>query len=628
MKRFYLILVIFAIGILIFMGFGMTVQQDNSICDPSETINSPDCQFPPLDMSHNQVVMASATDPTRIYQFKNIDGVYVNTWVSELIPANGIRGISVGDADHDGIPDITAMVKSTGRGRKFKKIYMYKSGSQGAPDYISPDLSRSFTFIMDSIIADADNDGKNELIITDDDNIKIFKWDGLDFINIWNSRRYPNTIFSVDVGDADNDGLNEIVLAPFSIGSAVILESLGNDVWGNEQMTEPIPEEEYGPGFTWVAIDYAKVRDADNIAGNEIIAGGNNNRLMIWKYDEGTGNYDMVFISDDLGGFTQGVDAGDIDGDGLNEVITLSTKNEKIYRFDYVGSTYQKKDIFSYPLSYLALGNIDSDSNDEIVIYSWTLPILDYSEPDLNLTWEFPYTGAFEIWEDINPVDPDTTPPEAVSDLSTINSTAYSIDLTWTAPGDDGNEGTASLYDIRYSTSSITDENWNYATFCNSEPPPAPVNSGESFTVTGLSPTTYYYFALKTADEALNWSALSNNTSGTTNETTAESMHISAINMSLKTAGPNVNAFATVTIVDDSGNAVSGATVSGNWSGATSETDSGVTDINGQVTFTSDKLKNPNSGTTFTFSVFNVEKDGWTYDPSSNNETSDSIPYN
>jgi len=623
MKHFYLILVIFAIGILIFMGFGMTVQQDNSICDPSETIDCEDCQFSPLDMSHSQVVMASATDPTRIYQFKYIDGVYLNTWVSELIPANGIRGISVGDADNDGIPDITAVVKSTGRGRKFIKIYMYKDGSPGAPDYISPDIIKSYSFIYDSIIADADNDGDNELIIVDQDTIKIFRWDGMDFINIWNSRRYPNTIFSVDVGDADNDGSNEIVLAPFSIDSAVILESLGNDVWGDEQMTEPIPE-------GGVFIDYAKVRDADNIGGNEIIAGGNNNKLMIWKYDdEGTGNYDLVFTSEDLGGFTQGVDAGDIDGDGLNEVITLSTKNEEIHRFDYDDDTgTYKKDvefIYQIPLSYLALGNIDSDPHDEIVIYSWTLPILDYSEPALKLTWDFPHGGKFEIWEGTNPVEPDIIPPSAVSVLSTTNPTAFSIDLTWTAPGDDGNNGTASLYDIRYSTSFISSTNWPDATQCKNEPSPSSAGSTDNFTVTGLSPNTPYHFALKTADEALNWSELSNIPNGTTQEATTQSMHISAIHMSLKTAGPNVNAFATVTIVDGSGKAVSGATVSGNWSGATSETDSGVTDMNGQVTFTSDKRKNPGSGTIFTFTVANVEKDGWDYDPNSNNETSDSI---
>jgi hypothetical protein len=124
----------------------------------------------------------------------------------------------------------------------------------------------------------------------------------------------------VDVGDADNDGLNEIVLAAFDTNSAVILESLGSDIWGDEKMSEPTPEN--------VAIDYAKVRNADNIPGNEIVAGGNNNRLMIWKYNNMTeeGEYDLVFITEeDLGGFTQGVNAGDIDDDGLNEAIILDS---------------------------------------------------------------------------------------------------------------------------------------------------------------------------------------------------------------------------------------------------------------------------------------------------------------
>ena len=124
----------------------------------------------------------------------------------------------------------------------------------------------------------------------------------------------------MDVGDADNDGLNEIVLAAFDTNSAVILESLGSDIWGDEKMSEPTPEN--------VAIDYAKVRNADNIPGNEIVAGGNNNRLMIWKYNNMTeeGEYDLVFITEeDLGGFTQGVNAGDIDDDGLNEVIILDS---------------------------------------------------------------------------------------------------------------------------------------------------------------------------------------------------------------------------------------------------------------------------------------------------------------
>ena len=81
-------------------------------------------------------------------------------------------------------------------------------------------------------------------------------------------------------------------------------------------------------------------------------------------------------------------------------------------------------------------------------------------------------------------------------------------------------------------------------------------------------------------------------------------------------AGPNAfyTAIATVNIVDTDEVAVEGATVYGTWSEATSDTDSGVTDASGQVSLESNKVKNPKSGTTFTFTVDDVTGDGWTYD--------------
>ena len=90
-------------------------------------------------------------------------------------------------------------------------------------------------------------------------------------------------------------------------------------------------------------------------------------------------------------------------------------------------------------------------------------------------------------------------------------------------------------------------------------------------------------------------------------------MHVDGIAMSIKKAGPNVNAIATVTVKDVYDAPVEGATVSGTWSGATLDTDSGVTDSNGNVRFKSDRVKNAQSGTIFTFTVDSVVKSGWTY---------------
>lgn len=104
----------------------------------------------------------------------------------------------------------------------------------------------------------------------------------------------------------------------------------------------------------------------------------------------------------------------------------------------------------------------------------------------------------------------DATPPAAVADLTATAATSNSVSLTWTAPGDDGNTGTASTYDIRYSTESITDANWALAGQCSGEPTPKVAGSAETFTVTGLAPNTTYHFAVKTADEVPNWSGISN----------------------------------------------------------------------------------------------------------------------
>jgi len=86
--------------------------------------------------------------------------------------------------------------------------------------------------------------------------------------------------------------------------------------------------------------------------------------------------------------------------------------------------------------------------------------------------------------------------------------------------------------------------------------------------------------------------------------------------------GPNpwCKAQAIVSILDSSG--VSGATVSGSWSGAYSATVSGTTGSDGQVIFVTNSVK---GGGKFTFTVNNVTKEGWLYDSGTNVETWDSI---
>ena len=88
--------------------------------------------------------------------------------------------------------------------------------------------------------------------------------------------------------------------------------------------------------------------------------------------------------------------------------------------------------------------------------------------------------------------------------------------------------------------------------------------------------------------------------------------------MSSKKKGPRWNAVAEVTVHDKQHQAVSGATVSGSWSGLVSSSGSASTDANGVATLNSPKTKNSGE---ITFTVDNLAKDGFTYDAGANDVT-------
>ncbi|MBU1754352.1 fibronectin type III domain-containing protein [bacterium] len=112
----------------------------------------------------------------------------------------------------------------------------------------------------------------------------------------------------------------------------------------------------------------------------------------------------------------------------------------------------------------------------------------------------------------------DMTSPGTITDLGIVNPTSNSLMLVWTSPGDDGTitwykdaSGHADKYDIRYSTSSITEANWAYAKSVSNLLIPSPAGQAQVTIVSGLSLNAEeYYFGIKTLDEAVNTSGLSN----------------------------------------------------------------------------------------------------------------------
>lgn len=110
----------------------------------------------------------------------------------------------------------------------------------------------------------------------------------------------------------------------------------------------------------------------------------------------------------------------------------------------------------------------------------------------------------------------DEIPPADITDLFVEQAKLTSVVLQWTATGASDMDGSASAYEIRYSTSPITVGNFSAATLVTSVPRPKVSGSEEQFEVRNLTHSTTYYFAMRSRDFFGNQSGVSNIVSTTT----------------------------------------------------------------------------------------------------------------
>jgi hypothetical protein len=107
----------------------------------------------------------------------------------------------------------------------------------------------------------------------------------------------------------------------------------------------------------------------------------------------------------------------------------------------------------------------------------------------------------------------DIITPSTVNDLASKTGEGQAmIDLSWSAPGDDGITGTTMYYIIKYNSVPVTDLNWDESYDISNEPVPLPYGAKESISVSLPSQNALYYFAIKSVDEAGNTSEISNST--------------------------------------------------------------------------------------------------------------------
>ncbi|MBI5913294.1 hypothetical protein HY839_02535 [Candidatus Azambacteria bacterium] len=107
-------------------------------------------------------------------------------------------------------------------------------------------------------------------------------------------------------------------------------------------------------------------------------------------------------------------------------------------------------------------------------------------------------------------------PPANIVDLTVVNVGSSSVQLTWSAVGADGYVEPATAYDMRVAQYDFTMGAWNSLTRVTGTPMPGQPGIQESFALTGLTPSTMYYIAVRGVDSFGTLSAAYNIVSATT----------------------------------------------------------------------------------------------------------------
>lgn len=166
------------------------------------------------------------------------------------------------------------------------------------------------------------------------------------------------------------------------------------------------------------------------------------------------------------------------------------------------------------------------DDNPLSLQYSFLMNGVTQSVGSKSFVYRFMERGNFEIeaivsdgqysdsvsWDLCVSGFPDTIPPASIVDLQgSPGGETGSIDITWTAPGDDGETGRCAAYIVRTSTYPIlTEKDWDEASGKQGEPYPSEAGTTEIMTVANLQPGEYIYVTIRAIDDFFNLSPLGN----------------------------------------------------------------------------------------------------------------------
>ncbi len=298
---------------------------------------------------------------------ENRDGNYFEEWRSESLGTR-LWGLEIADCDSDGTYEII-----TGSGEGI--IYIFDAISRKM-EWKKEDLGRDAHGIA---VGNIDDEPNMEIVVgtgykTDYPGALIHIFDGKNREMESQIGPISSRHRGVAIEDVDGDGTNEIIFGSgVSLGETagegyIYIYSYKNGDYTQEWKSEDL-DGDVGGLLTYDL-------DADGLP--EIIAGNgyryNQGYCFIFKYvganSQGTGNppiYEEVWMSEDIGPKAYGLDVGDIDGDGIIEIVV---GNQPGYIWIFDASTHEvewKSPLLGTDILGIEIVDVDLDGEIEII---------------------------------------------------------------------------------------------------------------------------------------------------------------------------------------------------------------------------------------------------------------------
>jgi hypothetical protein len=359
-------------------------------------------------------------------------------------------------------------------------------------------------------VADVDDDGWLEIIVGNDDgNVYCLNRTGGEK---WSYLTSGNVQSSPIVVDVEGDGKKEVLVHSWD-GYVYCLNATGQKKWDSKAVG---------------SCSSVAVADVDGDCELEVITGGYDGRVYCfgpngtqeWNYTTGREIYYQSAV------------VADIDKDNTQEVL-IGSDDGYLYCLSVAGAPLNA-DAYPWP-SICSQGSVqytgcyvDSDGDGLTDAYEQSAGTSPLS-PDTDTDGVTDYQ---EFLVSSNPLY-DPNPPATIDNLAVISAAGTSVKLTWTAPGDNGMQGNATAYLVKYSTTGpINASSWATATDYMQSWMPLAGGSTETRNATELDSETAYWFAIEAYDETPNFGGVSNSVNSATLDITppATITNLAAVN--------------------------------------------------------------------------------------------------